>query len=189
MRVIAGEARGRALRAPAGTRTRPTADRVRGAVFNMLGSQLDLDGAVVLDLFAGSGALGIEALSRGAAAADFVDNDGAARRAVAGNLAATGLGDRGRVRPGDATSERLLADLAAAVPDGYYDVAFCDPPYAFDGWDGLLAALPARWLVVESDREVPLPSPWEVVRTKRYGSTVVVLARRDVPGGWRAEQE
>jgi 16S rRNA (guanine966-N2)-methyltransferase len=189
MRVIAGEARGRALRAPTGTRTRPTADRVRGAVFNMLGSQLDLDGAVVLDLFAGSGALGIEALSRGAASAIFVDDDAAARRTVAANLEATGLGDRGLVRAGDATSDRLLAELAAAVPDGHFDVAFCDPPYAFDGWQALLVAVPARWLVVESDRDVAVPPPWEVVRTKRYGSTVVVLARQDRPVGRRTEQE
>ena len=189
MRVIAGEARGRVLRAPAGTATRPTADRVRGAVFNMLGSQLDLDGAVVLDLFAGSGALGIEALSRGAAAAVFVEDAAAARRVVTENLAATGLGDRAVVRAGDATSPRVLAEVAVVAPDGSFDVAFCDPPYRFDGWAGLLEVLPARWSVLESDREIALPGPWEVVRIKRYGSTVVSLARRDRPGGWRAEQE
>ena len=168
MRVIAGTARARPLRAPKGDRTRPTSDRVREAMFNALGSALDLQGARVADLFAGSGALGIEALSRGAASAVFVDEDGAARRAIAANLASTGLADRAEVRGGDA--------VAAAAVLGRVDLAFCDPPYRFDGWDRLLAVLDAAFVVLESDRDLELGPNWELVRRKRYGSTVVHFA-------------
>src|SRR5262245_17447264 len=109
MRVIAGTARGRKLVAPVGSGTRPTGDRVREATFNALTSLGALDGAVVLDLFAGSGALGIEALSRGAASCTFVDVDRAARKAVADNLATCGFADRATVVA--APAERHLADL------------------------------------------------------------------------------
>ena len=97
MRVVAGLAGGRRLRAPAGRKVRPTSERVREALFNSLGSLDAVDGATVLDLFAGTGALGIEALSRGAAAATFVDADIEAVRAIKDNLAVTGLGERARV--------------------------------------------------------------------------------------------
>ena len=109
MRVVAGEARGRRLVAPEGTDTRPTLDRVREAVFNALASQDAIDGARVLDLFAGSGALGIEALSRGAAHATFVDTDRAARRVIDQNLAATGLADRAEVLGTDASTHLRLS--------------------------------------------------------------------------------
>lgn len=171
MRVVAGTARGRRLDAPEGRETRPTTDRVREAVFNALGSLDALAGARVLDLFAGSGALGIEALSRGAAHATFVERDRAARAVIAANLERTGLAERATVVAGEA--ERWLAG-----DPGAFDLALLDPPYAFDGWEALLAALPAETAVVESDREVPLPAGWEVVRSKRYGTTLVVIARR-----------
>ncbi len=179
MRVIAGSARGRALQAPRGDATRPTADRVRGAMFNALGSQLDLAGCRVADLFAGSGALGIEALSRGAAHAVFVEAELSARRVILENLRTLGLADRAEVRAGDAT------ELAGQL--GWFDVAFCDPPYRFAGWDALLGALDAGFVVIESDREVPLPPPWELVRVKAYGSTVVLFAERETPDA--SEQE
>jgi 16S rRNA (guanine966-N2)-methyltransferase len=175
MRVVAGVARGLRLVAPEGEGTRPTSDRVREATFNALGSMGALDGATVLDLFAGSGALGIEALSRGAATATFVETDRAALRAVRTNLETTGLGDLAEVvaRP----AERFLA---AAVAEGRrWDVAVLDPPYGFDRWDELLSTLPAALAVIESDGPVPTPSGWELRRQKRYGrTTVTVLARR-----------
>ncbi|MBM3683510.1 MAG: 16S rRNA (guanine(966)-N(2))-methyltransferase RsmD [Actinobacteria bacterium] len=170
MRVIAGSARGRPLVAPTGATTRPTLDRVREAVFNALASLDVLEGATVLDLFAGSGALGIEALSRGAAAATFCDVDPAARRAVQANLTATGLGDRAVVLGTDAL---LHAAAAEAV-----DLAFCDPPHRFDRWEELFGVLRAGLVVVESDRAVEPPEPWEVVRSKRYGGTVVSFVRQ-----------
>ncbi len=170
MRVVAGEARGRTLSAPKGKDTRPTADRVREAVFNALNSLDAIDGRTVLDLFAGSGALGIEALSRGASHATFVDKDRLALDTVRANLAATGLADRATVRQADA-----MAFDAPAV-----DLALLDPPYALaDGdWAGLLGRLDAELVVVESDRVVAVPDRWRVLRSKRYGGTVVLIARQ-----------
>lgn len=172
MRVVAGTARGRRLEAPAGSSTRPTADRVREATFNALGSLGAVEGATVLDLFAGSGALGIEALSRGAASATFVDEDARALAVVRANLATAGLTERATVVRGDAL--RHVSGL------GHVDLALLDPPYAFtdEQWRGLLGALDADVAVIESDREIPVPEAWQVLRTKRYGSTVVLLARR-----------
>lgn len=154
--------------APAGQTTRPTSDRVREALFNALGSLDDIAGATVIDLFAGSGALGIEALSRGADRANFYDTDPKARAAITANLAATGLADR-------ATVANVDALVAASTPA---DVAFCDPPYAFDRWPDLLGRLAAPFVVIESDRAVPLPSPWQLVRQRSYGTTVVTFAER-----------
>ncbi len=123
MRVIAGHLGGRRLGAPPGRTTRPTSDRVREALFSMLGG---LDGLAVLDLFAGSGALGIEALSRGARRAVFVERDAGALAALRANLAALGLEEqRAQVRAGDA----LRALRAAAARAETYDLVFLDPPY------------------------------------------------------------
>jgi 16S rRNA (guanine966-N2)-methyltransferase len=171
MRVVAGTARGRTLVAPPGARTRPTSDRVREAIFNALGSRDAVDDARVADLFAGSGALGVEALSRGAAHATFVDRDRAAREAVRRNVEACGVADRATIVAG--TVERWLAGLG---PGERFDLAFCDPPYAFDGWPGLLAALRADLVVVESDRPVDLPAGWALDREARYGGTWVGFA-------------
>lgn len=170
MRVIAGSARGHRLQSPRGSRTRPTTDRVRESVFAALGSRRSLDGATVLDLFAGSGALGIEALSRGAARAVFVDEDAGAVSCVRNNLAATGLAARAEV-----VRQRAQTWLDSAAGQESVDVAFCDPPYAFDDWDGLLGALRARLVVIESDRFVEAPG-WDVARQRRYGTTFVTFA-------------
>lgn len=172
MRVVAGSARGRRLVAPRGDAVRPTTDRVREATFNALGSLGAVDGAEVLDLFAGTGALGIEALSRGAAHATFVEPDRAARAALTENLEATGLADRATVEP--VRAEAFLG----RVGDRRFDLALCDPPYAFEGWDELLDDLPATVVTCESDHEVVPPLTWVVVRARSYGTTFVVIARR-----------
>ena len=165
MRVIAGELRGRRLIAPAGTTTRPTSDRVREATFNALTSLDVVDGAVVLDGFAGSGALGIEALSRGATRCTFVERDRGALEALRTNLERCGLGpDRAVVVPGDV--DRV---------DGSWDLALLDPPYAFDGWDALLGGLDAQVAVCESGAPLPAVDGWMVVRQKAYGATVVTI--------------
>jgi 16S rRNA (guanine966-N2)-methyltransferase len=176
MRVVGGALRGRRLAAPPGDRTRPTSDRVRESIFNALWSRGALDDeTTVLDLFAGSGALGIEALSRGAAHATFVDDNAAARRTVAENLAATGLADRATVVADRA--ERFLAAAATTTPgQSHYDLAFCDPPYAFDGWVELLDRLPAELVVIEAASEIGLPARWELVRSAQYGTTWVGFA-------------
>jgi 16S rRNA (guanine966-N2)-methyltransferase len=171
LRVIAGSARGRRLVAPDGTATRPTGDRVREATFNALGSLDALEGATVLDLFAGSGALGIEALSRGAAHVTFVDHDRRAIRAIEANLATTGLADRATVR--SASADAVVAE--AARRGERWQLALLDPPYAYEGWTELLAVLPADLAVVESDGAVEPPPPWRAVRERRYGATLVAI--------------
>jgi 16S rRNA (guanine966-N2)-methyltransferase len=168
VRIVAGSARGRPLVAPPGDRTRPTSDRVREAVFNALWSRGVLDGAVAVDLFAGSGALGIEALSRGAAHVTFVDRDRAALGAVRRNLEACDVAAAATVV--GAPVERWLADLPAGTR---FDLAFCDPPYTYDRWPALLADLPADLVVAESDRPIELPEGWDREREGRYGGTWV----------------
>jgi 16S rRNA (guanine966-N2)-methyltransferase len=172
MRVIAGRYRGRRLQAPPGDATRPTSDRVREALFSVLADRVD--GARVLDLFAGSGALGIEALSRGAAEATFVDTAPAAIRAVKANLAA--LDAAADVRRADA--RRFLGSASAAARQ--YDLVFLDPPYRLAGRLGseLTAALPAvlapgAAVVVESDRRAPLELGLPILDERRYGDTLI----------------
>ena len=172
MRVVAGSLRGRRLLAPPGPSTRPTSDRVREATFNALASLDVLRDATVLDLFAGSGALGIEALSRGAAHCTFVEQARPAIVAVRQNLDALGLSERATVVTMDV--ERYLSSNAAVA----VDLALADPPYAFDGWAGLLDSVPASVLVAESDRPIEPGDGWELVRSRRYGTTHVTILRR-----------
>lgn len=179
MRVVSGDLGGRKLVTPDGSDTRPTSDRVREAMFNSLFSLDAIEGACVLDAFAGSGALGIEALSRGALHATFVETGRDALAALRENLERLQLGAQGRVVPGDA----LVHLERTAVEERHYDLVLLDPPYGFDQWDELLAAVPvgAR-VVIESDREVVVPDSWEVHRRKRYGGTVVTLATASAQG-------
>ncbi|HKY15290.1 MAG TPA: RsmD family RNA methyltransferase, partial [Microthrixaceae bacterium] len=125
--------------------------------------------ATVLDLFAGSGALGIEALSRGAAHVTFVDSAAASLRAIEANLDRTRFGDRARVVRADASRH---VEVAPSV-----DLALLDPPYEFDGWEPLLSSLQAAVIVVESDRPIALPPRYELRRDRRYGTTVVHIAQ------------
>jgi 16S rRNA (guanine966-N2)-methyltransferase len=171
MRIVAGELRGRRLVAPDAGTTRPTTDKVREAVFNALASLDVVVGARVLDLYAGSGALGIEALSRGAAQCTFIERDRSAVRAIRQNLAALDLVDRGRV---------VVADALAAAAGNEADLAFADPPYGFDDWARLARAVSAPLLVAEADAEVPAPAGWVGGRVKRYGRTWVTFLHRDV---------
>jgi len=120
MRIISGSAKGRKLVTPEGTNTRPTTDRVKESIFNII--QFDIEGRDVLDLFAGSGQIGIEALSRGAASAVFVDVSAKAVGAIRQNLSMVGFSDRGRVVAGDAIS------FIGSVKDKF-DLIFLDPPY------------------------------------------------------------
>jgi 16S rRNA (guanine966-N2)-methyltransferase len=173
MRVVAGRFGGRTLVAPRGLSTRPTSDRVREALFSILGVA-SVEEARVLDLFAGSGALGIEALSRGASHAAFVDSSGAAVAAIRRNLAAVGV--EAEVRRQDA-----LAYLRSASRDArQYDLVFLDPPYRRARTLGreLSAALapvlaPAVRVVAESDRRAPLELDLELLDERRYGDTLI----------------
>lgn len=175
LRVVAGTAGGLRISTPDGTDTRPTSDRVREATFNALESLGVVDGARVLDAYAGSGALGIEALSRGAEHVTFVDTDGEARQVIEANLLVTNLADRATIQGGDAL--RLVASSASKS----WDLILLDPPYVDDRWvqtlDAAAAALAADGVVViESDREVLVPPTLGVIRSRRYGSTVVTFA-------------
>lgn len=148
---------------------RPTGDRVREAVFDILSSLDVVQGRSVADLFAGTGAMGIEALSRGAAAATFVDDEPSVLDIVRTNLVLTGLYSRATVVQSD------VLDWVAIAPR--VDVALVDPPYEFDDWAALLAHLSAGTAVLESDRELEVGPGWSALKVKRYGSTVVTVVQ------------
>ena len=178
MRVIAGKAKGRRLATPAGQGTRPATDRVREAVFSIVGSWVE--GARVLDLYAGSGSFGLEALSRGASSATFVENGRHALHALQGNIEKVGLG--GTV-------------VAASVPEfldrssGPYDLAFADPPWPLSSGEltGVLERLdaslgPSAEVVISrrhSDEEPVHPKNWRVATKKRYGDTKIIRYEKE----------
>lgn len=188
MRVIAGSVKGRSLKAPRGLVTRPTADRVRQSIFDMLAFRSEA--ASVLDLFAGSGAMGIEALSRGAGRAVFVDKNAEALKAIEENLRKCGFERQARIERGDfRTALRRLA-----VSGERFDLVFIDPPYeggvrdeAMLGAGQVLA--PGGYVVVEtaSTEEHPaVPDGWALEVERKFGRTVVYLYRygdnRNLPG-------
>jgi 16S rRNA (guanine966-N2)-methyltransferase len=173
MRVIAGTHRGRELVAPKGRDTRPTSDRVREALFSILAG---VTGARVLDLFAGSGALAIEALSRGALEATLVDSSPAAIEAIRANLESLGLEAEVVGRPASRFLER------ARKNERQYDLIFLDPPYRHASTLGRelttalvpLLAADAR-VVAESDRRSPLELELELLDERRYGDTLIQI--------------
>jgi 16S rRNA (guanine966-N2)-methyltransferase len=179
-RIVAGAAKGRPLAVPP-RGTRPTSDRTREALFSTLAGLLDLDGARVLDLYAGTGAVGLEALSRGAAQATFVESDRTAAATVQRNIDTVGLPGARVVR---VPVETFLSD----APDEPFELAFADPPYALD--EPVLAAVLARladWVapeaivVVERSArgvEPQWPSVIQSVKQKRYGEGLLWYGRR-----------
>jgi len=170
MRIVGGEWRGRQIKAPRGSAVRPTLDRVREAWMSIV--QLALPGARVLDLFAGSGALGIEALSRGAASADFVDADSGSLAIVRSNLESLGATDQSSVIRADAV------DFAEQLPSDSYDVVFADPPYASDA----CVRIAEIWLRspfsvligIEHSRSQIMPAGGD---TRQYGDSGVTFYR------------
>jgi len=185
MRIVAGTFRGRPLVAPKGQSTRPTADRTRQALFNVLQHapwSPALDRARVIDVFAGSGALGLEAMSHGAAFCLFVDRDEAARAAIGANVGVLKLGDRARIDRRDATtlSARTTGD------GGSFDLAFLDPPYGKALGEAALARLLAGgWLapdalvVLERGMDDPAPTPagFEPLDERTWGAARVSFLR------------
>jgi len=178
VRIVAGTARGRRLAIPAGDATRPTSDKVRGAVFNVLGQFFD--GGRVLDLYAGTGALALEALSRGCADATCVDSSPGAAEVIARNAETCGFSTRVTVL------RRRVADALPALPAAAFDLAFVDPPYS-EGPGAALAAIdrvlrPGAGVVAEHDRRSPPPDRLGglVLEDRRaYGDTGISIYRRE----------
>ncbi len=184
MRVIAGMARGVPLKAPKGMNTRPTSDRVRESLFAILG---DLSDARVLDLFAGSGAMGIEALSRGATEVIFIDKDRQAVKVIRENLDKTKLQPAAKVLPVDTL--KFLAAPSRYLPSEHrFDLAFVDPPYAGGLYEKVLNRLASSGLLAPSGLVVvEQPTKMEVLaqiagfklqRSERYGDTTICFYRQ-----------
>jgi 16S rRNA (guanine966-N2)-methyltransferase len=179
MRIVGGEARGRRLRPVPGRSTRPTADRVRQSLFDVLGQRCD--GLSVLDLYAGTGALALEALSRGAESATLVEKDARAAAVIERNAAELGYGARAAI---------VRDEVARALPRlrGPFDLVFSDPPYGLRASQETLDALerlglvaPAGRVVLERDRREPTPSPppaFSLVDERGYGDTTVAVLVR-----------
>jgi 16S rRNA (guanine966-N2)-methyltransferase len=186
MRIVAGKFRGACIEAPKGLATRPTSDRVRQALFNVLAHgapRFDFEGARVLDLFAGSGALGLEALSRGARFCLFVEDSAEARGAIRRNVEALELTGVTKIWRRDATK---LGERGAIPP---FNLIFLDPPYARGLGDQALAGLvDGGWasddaiVVVEerADIEIALPALFQEIDSRSYGDTKIVMARATI---------
>lgn len=171
MRVIAGTARGTRLSAPKGTDIRPTSDRAKEAIFNSLRSRSAIEEAEVLDLFAGTGALGIEALSRGAKKATFVDKSPESLELVRENLKKSGFEKKAETVNEDSVNWLQKSSKPS-------DLVLLDPPYGFEDWPELLDALSQKQpgiVVIESDREIDPGPKWHVDSIRQYGSSVVVV--------------
>jgi len=183
MRIVAGKFRGTQIEAPKGLATRPTSDRVRQALFNVLEHgvpEFEFKGARVLDLFAGSGALGLEALSRGARFCVFIEESAQARAAIRRNVETLGLTGVTKIWRRDATK---LGEAGTLQP---FDLIFCDPPYGQGlgeralaeavnrGWaeEGAIAVLEERAVA-----EIAWPAPLEEIDRRRYGDTAIAIAR------------
>ena len=185
MRIIAGEHKGRAIAAPKGQGTRPAGDRARESIFNMLAHAdwaPEIDGARVIDLFAGSGALGLEAMSRGAAFCLFVETDHGARGAIRDNIETLGLFGNTRLHRRSAT-DLGEKPASAGVP---FTLAFLDPPYSKGLVEPALAGLVSgKWLaenalaVVETGSDETItPDGWEPVETRDYGAARIWFLKR-----------
>ena len=178
MRIIAGQFRGRPLVTPTGQATRPTAGRVREALFSMLASRIgSFEGLRVADLYAGSGALGLEALSRGAAHATFVENGQPGQDTIKANAAKLGVSDRIQVLGGSALA------LPRSEP---FALIFADPPYSQGSGSAIVAAVskadwlaPGGWLSVETDRRDPVePGDYAIDTEREIGRARITLLRR-----------
>jgi 16S rRNA (guanine966-N2)-methyltransferase len=183
MRIIAGRFKSKTLDAPKGLTTRPTSDRVREALFNVLehgAPALDFEGARVLDLFAGSGALGLEALSRGARYSLFIEDDAGARGAIRRNVEAMGLTGITKIWRRDATKLGPAGNLAP------FDLIFCDPPYGRGlGERALASAVEGKWIAPQAIAVLEeragfapaWPAPFEEIDRRRYGDTEIAIAK------------
>jgi 16S rRNA (guanine966-N2)-methyltransferase len=174
MRIVAGTFKGRRLVVPRDPRVRPTGDRVREAWMSILGGELQ--GARVLDLYAGSGALGLEMLSRGAAHADFVELSSASLAALRQNIEDLGTGASATVHRADALR------FAERVPAGAFDIAVADPPYTIDAAERLVALFRRHPFANILSVEHPAGRALAGDDTRRYGDTAITFCRASAPG-------
>ena len=185
MRIVGGKFKGHGLQGPKGQATRPTSDRVREAIFNILAHGIEgfeIEGARVLDLFAGTGAMGLEALSRGARFCQFVDDSAEARGIIRRNADALGLIGQCKIWRRDATR------LGPAAPQPGFDLVFADPPYNKGlGTKALVSLVEGQWLnhgaiavIEEAERaELLCPPALAEIDRRTYGETQILIARRD----------
>lgn len=182
MRIVAGRLRGRSIAGPTDDAIRPTSDRLRETIFNILAHAYDdpVTGAAVIDLFAGTGAMGLEALSRGARKALFVEDAARARALIRANVDALGLGGETRIFRRDA---RKLGD---APPGEKFNLAFLDPPYGQHlGEQALIALREGQWLTPDAlvvleeslDAEIEMPAGYRLLETRGYGGTKIMVVR------------
>lgn len=189
MRIIAGKAKGHPIKAPKGRHTRPTADRIKEAVFSVLAPHIP--GSRILDAFAGSGALGLEALSRGASQAVFIEADSSASRILSENLRHLGFQDQGRVLKGDAL--KIIPRLKQRYQEEGFQLVFLDPPYNKGFLDKALKALvsgailaPDAILVLETSSKVREPFETEgfaIIKESQYGDTAIIYLARERSAG------
>ncbi|MDB5032983.1 MAG: rsmD [Chlorobi bacterium] len=177
MRIIAGDLRGRVIKSTQTSMLRPTTDRVRETIFNILQARFTFDGARVLDLFAGTGALGIEALSRGAASCDFVETDRKAGRVIADNITTLGLRDRARLVNRDAI--KFIAES-----EGCYDLILADPPYAASIFERLVNDIFSTGrlhrdglLILEHSAAMKSPrgDAFDIVKERSFGDSAITI--------------
>lgn len=182
MRIVAGKFRGRAIGGPSETDIRPTSDRLRETIFNILAHAYDdpVMNAAVIDLFAGTGAMGLEAISRGARRTLFVEEAAKARALIRANVDALGVGGETRIFRRDARK------LGEAPPGEKFTLAFLDPPYGQHlAEEALIAMREGHWLAPEAlivveeslDAEVELPTGYKLLETRGYGATKIIFAR------------
>ncbi|HJM99887.1 MAG TPA: 16S rRNA (guanine(966)-N(2))-methyltransferase RsmD [Acidimicrobiales bacterium] len=170
MRIVAGTARGRKLTVPSNSKIRPTKDRVREAIFNSLHSHGLVEDLRYLDLFAGTGSLGLEALSRGANSVVFVDNNELSINTITHNLQMLEFDSKAEVRHQDAVM--YLKEKRD------FDVAILDPPYEFGLWNQLLSQIKSKVVVIETSQIIALDASWSVIKEQNYGQSKVLIAKK-----------
>ena len=170
MRIVSGIAKGRKIIRPLSQDVRPTKDRVREAIFNSLTSFELVEDRHFFDLFAGSGALGLEALSRGARKVTFVDHQKVCIDAIRENIENLDFRDSAEIRHCDYLQE--IKHISKS------DIVLLDPPYDFTDWNQLLESVRAAAVVIESNHEISLAEPWKTIKSKKYGSTFVMIAEQ-----------
>ena len=171
MRIVAGTARGRKLIIPSNSEIRPTKDRVREAIFNSLHSYGLVEDLHYLDLFAGTGSLGLEALSRGANSVVFVANNELSVNTVTQNLQRLGFIGKAEIRRQDA--------MTYLKESREFDVAILDPPYEFKLWDQLLSQIKSKVVVIESSQNINLDESWVIIKEQSYGQSNVQIAVKE----------